>query len=56
MTASELGAQLESIENVPPRYSVSQNPVAVGAACAAFAFLNGLAAARFISQPEWLRE
>ena len=41
MTASEFGTQLESIENAPPRYSVSQIAVAVGAACGAFAFLNG---------------
>ena len=41
ITASEFGEQLESIENTPPRYSVAQIAAGVGAACGAFAFLNG---------------
>lgn len=41
MTAHEFATQLASIENAPPRYSISQTAAAVGAACGAFAFLNG---------------
>ena len=41
MTAREFATQLASIENAPPRYSISQTAAAVGAACGAFAFLNG---------------
>ena len=33
MPASEFGAQLDPIENAPPRYTVSQIAAAVGAAC-----------------------
>ncbi|HEY6045264.1 MAG TPA: threonine/serine exporter family protein, partial [Pyrinomonadaceae bacterium] len=41
MIASEFPIQLASIENASPRYSISQIAPAVGAACGAFAFLNG---------------
>jgi uncharacterized membrane protein YjjP (DUF1212 family) len=41
MSAREFATQLESIENAPSRYSISQTAAAVGAACGAFAFLNG---------------
>ena len=41
MTAREFATQLASIENASPRYSISQTAAAVGAACGAFAFLNG---------------
>lgn len=41
MTAREFATQLASIENAPPRYSISQTAAAVCAACGAFAFLNG---------------
>ena len=41
MPASEFGAQLDPIEKAPPRYTVPQIAAAVGAACGAFAFLNG---------------
>ncbi len=36
-----LAARLAAIESAPPRYSVAQTAVAIGAACGAFAFLNG---------------
>ena len=41
MIASEFATQLASIENASPRYAISQTAPAVGAACGAFAFLNG---------------
>lgn len=39
--ACELANKLTAIESAPPHYSVAQTAAAVGAACAAFAFLNG---------------
>jgi uncharacterized membrane protein YjjP (DUF1212 family) len=41
MNSREFAAKLATIENAPPRYSIAQTSIAVGAACAAFAFLNG---------------
>jgi uncharacterized membrane protein YjjP (DUF1212 family) len=41
MNSREFAAKLASIESAPPRYSIAQISMAVGAACAAFAFLNG---------------
>ena len=41
MNSREFAAKLATIESVPPRYSIAQISMAVGAACAAFAFLNG---------------
>ena len=40
-TAQELAARVEAIEALPHGYSVVQTAVAVGAACGAFAVLNG---------------
>ena len=41
MNSREFAAKLATIESAPPRYSIAQTSMAVGAACAAFAFLNG---------------
>jgi len=41
MNSGELAAKLATIESAPPRYSIAQTSMAVGAACGAFAFLNG---------------
>jgi uncharacterized membrane protein YjjP (DUF1212 family) len=41
MNSRELAAELATIESAPPRYSIAQISIAVGAACGAFAFLNG---------------
>jgi len=41
MNSRELAAKLARIETAPPRYSIAQTSIAVGAACGAFAFLNG---------------
>jgi len=41
MNSREFAAKLATIESAPPRYSIAQISMAVGAACAAFAFLNG---------------
>ena len=41
MNSREFAAKLATIESAPPRYSIAQICMAVGAACAAFAFLNG---------------
>jgi uncharacterized membrane protein YjjP (DUF1212 family) len=41
MNAREFAAKLATIESAPPRYSIAQTSLAVGAACGAFAFLNG---------------
>ena len=41
MNSRELARKLATIESAPPRYSIAQISMAVGAACAAFAFLNG---------------
>jgi uncharacterized membrane protein YjjP (DUF1212 family) len=41
MIASEFDTELAAIESARPRYSISQTAPAVGAACGAFAFLNG---------------
>jgi uncharacterized membrane protein YjjP (DUF1212 family) len=41
MNFRELAAKLATIESAPPRYSIAQTSMAVGAACGAFAFLNG---------------
>lgn len=43
MTCREFAAKLATIETSPPRYSIVQICMAVGAACGAFAFLNGSA-------------
>ncbi len=40
-TSCELARKLAAIESAPPRYSIAQTAAAVGAACGAFAFLNG---------------
>ena len=37
----EFAAELAMIETAPPRYSIAQTTLAIGAACGAFAFLNG---------------
>jgi uncharacterized membrane protein YjjP (DUF1212 family) len=37
----EFAAKLARIETAPPRYSIAQISIAIGAACGAFAFLNG---------------
>jgi uncharacterized membrane protein YjjP (DUF1212 family) len=37
----EIASHLDSIENTPARYSISQTAAAVALACGAFAFLNG---------------
>lgn len=41
MNSRDFAAKLATIESAPPRYSILQISMAVGAACAAFAFLNG---------------
>jgi uncharacterized membrane protein YjjP (DUF1212 family) len=41
MNSREFAAKLATIETAPPRYSIAQTSMAVGAACGAFAFLNG---------------
>lgn len=41
MNSREFAAKLATIESAPPRYSIAQISIAVGAACGAFAFLNG---------------
>ncbi len=41
MSPREFAAKLATIETAPPRYSIAQTSLAVGAACGAFAFLNG---------------
>ena len=41
MSSREFAAKLVTIESAPPRYSIAHISMAVGAACAAFAFLNG---------------
>jgi uncharacterized membrane protein YjjP (DUF1212 family) len=41
LSARELEAALSTIDQLPPRYSMIQTGVAVGAACGAFAVLNG---------------
>ena len=41
MNSREFAAKLATIESAPQRYSIAQISIAVGAACAAFAFLNG---------------
>jgi uncharacterized membrane protein YjjP (DUF1212 family) len=41
MNSREFAAKLATIESAPPRYSIAQISMAVGAACAAFALLNG---------------
>ena len=41
MNSREFAAKLATIETAPSRYSIAQTSMAVGAACAAFAFLNG---------------
>ena len=41
MNSREFAAKLATIECAPPRYSIAQTSMAVGAACGAFAFLNG---------------
>jgi uncharacterized membrane protein YjjP (DUF1212 family) len=41
MTSCELATNLAAIESAPPRYSIAQTAAAIGAACGAFAFLNG---------------
>ncbi len=40
-TSRELAKKLAAIESAPPRYSIAQTAAAIGAACGAFAFLNG---------------
>jgi len=41
MNSREFAAELAMIETAPPRYSIAQTTLAIGAACGAFAFLNG---------------
>jgi uncharacterized membrane protein YjjP (DUF1212 family) len=41
MNSREFAAELAMIETAPPRYSIAQITLAIGAACGAFAFLNG---------------
>src|SRR4029434_2533571 len=41
INSREYAAKLATIESAPPRYSIAQTCMAVGAACGAFAFLNG---------------
>jgi uncharacterized membrane protein YjjP (DUF1212 family) len=41
INSREFAAKLANIEGAPPRYSIAQISMAVGAACGAFAFLNG---------------
>jgi uncharacterized membrane protein YjjP (DUF1212 family) len=41
MNSREFSAKLAAIETAPRRYSIAQTAAAVGAACGAFAFLNG---------------
>lgn len=41
MNSREFAAKLATIETATPRYSIAQTSIAVGTACAAFAFLNG---------------
>jgi len=41
MTPHELATKLAAIAGAPPRYSIAQTGAAVGAACGAFALLNG---------------
>ena len=41
MKPHEFAAKLATIESAPPRYSIAQISMAVGAACGAFALLNG---------------
>ena len=41
MNSREFAAKLATIETATPRYSIAQTSIAVGAACGAFAFLNG---------------
>lgn len=41
MNSREFAAKLATIESAPPRHSIVQTARAVGAACGAFAFLNG---------------
>jgi uncharacterized membrane protein YjjP (DUF1212 family) len=41
MTPHELATKLAAIEGAPPRYPIAQTGAAVGAACGAFAVLNG---------------
>ena len=41
MNSREFAAKLATIESAPPRDSIAQTTLAVGAACGAFAFLNG---------------
>ena len=41
MNSRELAAKLATIETAPPRFSIAQTSMAVGAACGAFAYLNG---------------
>ena len=41
MNSTEFAAKLTTIESAPLRYSIAQISMAVGAACGAFAFLNG---------------
>jgi len=38
---SDIALKISKIEATPPRYSVAQTAAAMGAACGAFAFLNG---------------
>ena len=40
MNSREFAAKLATIETAPPRYSIAQTAMAVGAACGAFAFLT----------------
>ncbi|HWL74668.1 MAG TPA: threonine/serine exporter family protein, partial [Burkholderiaceae bacterium] len=41
MNSREFAVKLATIETAPPRYSIAQTSKAVGAACGAYAFLNG---------------
>ena len=41
MNSREFAAKLATMETAPPRYPIAQTSMAVGAACGAFAFLNG---------------
>jgi uncharacterized membrane protein YjjP (DUF1212 family) len=41
MNSGEFAAKLATIESARPRYSIAQTSLAVGAACGAFALLNG---------------
>ncbi len=59
--SKEIALKLSKIEAAPPRYTTAQTAVAMGAACGAFAFLNGGATLEVVAAGiggaggQWLR-